>query len=121
MDSPAPDESASIIGRDALELKNVAEYGTRGEPDGSETEPESMDSDAEYMRHDAEGEESSGSEGLEGGEGKKEKKKKRMREVWDNKVYSLHVIVHELCRFVNHRYYQERMNSCMIYVSINLC
>lgn len=86
MDSPAPDESASIIGRDALELKNVAEYGTRGEPDGSETEPESMDSDAEYMRHDAEGEESSGSEGLEGGEGKKEKKKKRMREVWDNKV-----------------------------------
>ena len=90
MDSPLPDESASIIGRDALELKNVAEYGTRGEPDGSETEPESMDSDAEYKRHEAEGEgeESSGKEELDGEEGKKKKKKgKKMREVWDNKVY----------------------------------
>ena len=86
MDSPLPDESASIIGKDAVELKNVAEYGTRGDPDGSEsysTEPESMESDAEYKRHEADGDESSEKEESDGEDGKKGKK---MRDVWDNKV-----------------------------------
>lgn len=71
--STEADESASIIDKDAVELKNMAEYGTRGDPDGvgpkellSETESEG--------RSESEGE----------GEGKKKRKTKR--ETWDNKA-----------------------------------
>lgn len=92
MDSPLADESASIA---LKELKNVAEYGTRGEPDGLEinSTPESMESDSEYkrLRHESEEDESASSgtsrEDSDSEEGKKGRKKgKKMREVWDNKV-----------------------------------